>query len=180
MATTPAAPGGPVRPRRWHSRPTPLSAVHLGKAQPSHFRKRSIGDDSLGSPVEDLRRNDWGLSGNTFGEKPLLRLKAEDVSGYQKAGLEAGISGRTVTQPSSDSNQRLMQAFVDQEPHALLSRVLSETWRHCRRPGRRSRGGNAARPRTECSGSWQSREPRADIVERLQDSRVECQARREG
>jgi hypothetical protein len=25
----------------------------------------------------------------------------------------------------SDSNQRLMQAFVDQEPHALLSRELS-------------------------------------------------------
>jgi hypothetical protein len=31
-----------------------------------------------------------------FGEKPLLRFKAEDVSGYQKARLEAGISGRTV------------------------------------------------------------------------------------
>ena len=25
----------------------------------------------------------------------------------------------------SDSNQRLMQAFVDQEPHALLSKELS-------------------------------------------------------
>src|SRR5271165_961711 len=30
-----------------------------------------------------------------FGDKPLLRFKAEDVSGYQKARLDAGISGRT-------------------------------------------------------------------------------------
>jgi len=31
-----------------------------------------------------------------FGEKPLLRFKAEDLSGYQKARLDAGVSGRTV------------------------------------------------------------------------------------
>ncbi len=31
-----------------------------------------------------------------FGEKPLLRFKAEDVSGYQKARLDVGVSGRTV------------------------------------------------------------------------------------
>jgi hypothetical protein len=31
-----------------------------------------------------------------FGENPLLRFKAEDVTGYQTARLAAGISGRTV------------------------------------------------------------------------------------
>src|SRR5438309_7794588 len=48
----------------------------------------------------------------------------------------------------SDSNQRLMQAFVDQEPHALLSRELSgkdfrpRAFFPCqgRRPGRPRRG----------------------------------------
>jgi hypothetical protein len=31
-----------------------------------------------------------------FGDKPLLRFKAEDVTGYQTARLAAGVAGRTV------------------------------------------------------------------------------------
>lgn len=47
-----------------------------------------------------------------FGEKPLLRFKAEDVSGYQKARLEAGISGRTVNMENGVLRRMLKRAKV--------------------------------------------------------------------
>jgi integrase len=47
-----------------------------------------------------------------FGEKPLLRFKAEDVSGYQKARLEAGISGRTVNMETGVLRRMLKRAKV--------------------------------------------------------------------
>jgi integrase len=47
-----------------------------------------------------------------FGEKPLLRFKAEDVSGYQKARLDAGISGRTVNMETGVLRRMLKRAKV--------------------------------------------------------------------
>jgi len=47
-----------------------------------------------------------------FGEKPLLRFKAEDVSGYQKARLEAGVSGRTVNMGTGVLRRMLKRAKV--------------------------------------------------------------------
>src|SRR5579863_1097468 len=47
-----------------------------------------------------------------FGEKPLLRFKAEDVSGYQKARLEADISGRTVNMETGVLRRMLKRAKV--------------------------------------------------------------------
>lgn len=47
-----------------------------------------------------------------FGEKPLLRFKAEDVSGYQKARLDAGISGRTVNMETGVLCRMLKRAKV--------------------------------------------------------------------
>jgi len=46
------------------------------------------------------------------GEKPLLRFKAEDVSGYQKARLDAGISGRTVNMETGVLRRMLKRAKV--------------------------------------------------------------------
>ena len=47
-----------------------------------------------------------------FGEKPLLRFKAEDVSGYQKARLDAGISGRTVNMETGILRRMMKRAKV--------------------------------------------------------------------
>jgi integrase len=47
-----------------------------------------------------------------FGENPLLRFKAEDVSGYQKVRLEAGISGRTVNMETGVLRRMLKRAKV--------------------------------------------------------------------
>ena len=47
-----------------------------------------------------------------FGDKPLLRFKAEDVSGYQKARLDAGISGRTVNMETGVLRRMLKRAKV--------------------------------------------------------------------
>src|SRR5581483_9355260 len=47
-----------------------------------------------------------------FGEKPLLRFKAEDVSSYQKARLDAGISGRTVNMETGVLRRMLKRAKV--------------------------------------------------------------------
>ena len=49
---------------------------------------------------------------NHFGDRPLLRFKAEDVSGYQKARLEAGISGRTVNMETGVLRRMLKRAKV--------------------------------------------------------------------
>ena len=47
-----------------------------------------------------------------LGEKPLLRFKAEDVSGYQKARLDAGISGRTINMETGVLRRMLKRANV--------------------------------------------------------------------
>jgi len=47
-----------------------------------------------------------------FGEKPLLRFKAEDLSGYQKARLDAGVSGRTVNMETGVLRRMLKRAKV--------------------------------------------------------------------
>jgi len=47
-----------------------------------------------------------------FGEKPLLRFKAEDVTGYQAARLADGISGRTVNMETGVLRRMLKRAKV--------------------------------------------------------------------
>jgi integrase len=47
-----------------------------------------------------------------FGEKPLLRFKAEDVTGYQTARLASGISGRTVNMETGVLRRMLKRAKV--------------------------------------------------------------------
>jgi integrase len=47
-----------------------------------------------------------------FGEKVLLRFKAEDVTGYQTARLAAGISGRTVNMETGVLRRMLKRARV--------------------------------------------------------------------
>jgi integrase len=47
-----------------------------------------------------------------FGEKLLLRFKAEDVSGYQAARLRAGMSGRTVNMETGVLRRMLKRAKV--------------------------------------------------------------------
>jgi integrase len=69
-----------------------------------------------------------------FGEKPLLRFKAEDLSGYQKARLDAGVSGRTVNKETGVLRRMLKRAkvwnaiFEDvkalPEQHGAVAKVL--------------------------------------------------------
>lgn len=47
-----------------------------------------------------------------FGEKPLLRFKAEDVAGYQTARLAAGIAGRTINMETGVLRRMLKRAKV--------------------------------------------------------------------
>jgi integrase len=47
-----------------------------------------------------------------FGDSPLLRFKAEDVTGYQTARLAAGISGRTVNMETGVLRRMLKRAKV--------------------------------------------------------------------
>ena len=47
-----------------------------------------------------------------FGEKPLLRFKAEDVAAYQTARLSAGVSGRTVNMETGVLRRMLKRAKV--------------------------------------------------------------------
>jgi integrase len=47
-----------------------------------------------------------------FGEKPLLRFRSEDVSGYQKARLDSGVSGRTVNMETGVLRRMLKRAKV--------------------------------------------------------------------
>jgi len=47
-----------------------------------------------------------------FAEKPLLRFKAEDVTGYQTARLASGISGRTVNMETGVLRRMLKRAKV--------------------------------------------------------------------
>ena len=47
-----------------------------------------------------------------FGEKPLLRFKAEDIVGYQTERLAAGISGRTVNMETGVLRRMLKRAKV--------------------------------------------------------------------
>lgn len=47
-----------------------------------------------------------------FGDKPLLRFKAEDIAAYQTARLEAGVSGRTVNMETGVLRRMLKRAKV--------------------------------------------------------------------
>lgn len=47
-----------------------------------------------------------------FGEKPLLRFKAEDIMSFQNARLEAGVSGRTVNMETGVLRRMLKRAKV--------------------------------------------------------------------
>ncbi len=47
-----------------------------------------------------------------FREKPLIRFKAEDVSGYQTARLSAGVSGRTINMETGVLRRMLKRAKV--------------------------------------------------------------------
>jgi len=47
-----------------------------------------------------------------FGEKPLLRFKAEDIAAYQTARLAAGVSGRTVNMETGVLRRMLKRAKV--------------------------------------------------------------------
>lgn len=47
-----------------------------------------------------------------FGEKPLLRFKAEDVVAYQNARLQRGLSGRTVNMETGVLRRMLKRAKV--------------------------------------------------------------------
>ena len=69
-----------------------------------------------------------------FGEKPLLRLKAEDVARYQTARLQAGISGRTINMETGVLRRMLKRAKVWSalcedvkalpERHGIIGRAL--------------------------------------------------------
>jgi integrase len=75
--------------------------VYLEEREP-HVSERTMQFESerLGPPVRH------------FGEKPLIRFKAEDVSGYQRARLDAGISGRTVNMETGVLRRMLKRAKV--------------------------------------------------------------------
>lgn len=47
-----------------------------------------------------------------FGDKPLLRFKAEDIAAYQAVRLEAGVSGRTVNMETGVLRRMLKRAKV--------------------------------------------------------------------
>jgi integrase len=59
-----------------------------------------------------FERERLGPLSKYFGEKPLLRFKAEDVAGYQTARLHAGISGRTVNMETGVLRRILKRAKV--------------------------------------------------------------------
>lgn len=47
-----------------------------------------------------------------FGDKPLLRFRAEDVTGFQTARLETGVSGRTINMETGVLRRMLKRAKV--------------------------------------------------------------------
>src|SRR5258708_37320454 len=59
-----------------------------------------------------FERERLGPLSKYFGEKPLLRFKAEDVAGYQTTRLHAGISGRTVNMETGVLRRMLKRAKV--------------------------------------------------------------------
>ena len=69
-----------------------------------------------------------------FGDKPLLRLKAEDIARYQTARLQAGISGRTINMETGVLRRMLKRAKVWNalcedvkalpERHGIIGRAL--------------------------------------------------------
>jgi integrase len=70
-----------------------------------------------------------------FGEKPLIRLKAEDIGGYQRQRRGAGISGRTLNMEVGVLRRMMKRAKVwnviaedvkmDRENRGLIGRVLT-------------------------------------------------------
>jgi integrase len=70
-------------------------------------RKQHVSERTLQFETERL-----GPLTKHFGDKPLLRFKAEDVSAYQGVRLAAGISGRTVNMETGVLRRILKRAKV--------------------------------------------------------------------
>jgi integrase len=77
------------------------AAAYLEERKP-HVAERTI----------QFEKERLGPLSKHFGEKPLLRFKAEDVVAYQTARLEAGISGRTVNMETGVLRRMLKRAKV--------------------------------------------------------------------
>ena len=77
------------------------AAAYLEERKP-HVAERTI----------QFEKERLGPLSKHFGERPLLRFKAEDVVAYQIARLEAGISGRTVNMETGVLRRMLKRAKV--------------------------------------------------------------------
>jgi integrase len=76
----------------------------------------------------------------SFGEKPLLRIRAEDISAYQKVRRETGISGRTLNMEIQVLRQMMKRGKVwsivtedvrlDRENTSQIAKVLSPDQKH--------------------------------------------------
>jgi integrase len=77
------------------------AAVYLDERKP-HVSERTM----------QFEKERLGPLSKHFGEKPLLRFKAEDVAHYQTARLAAGISGRTVNMETGVLRRMLKRAKV--------------------------------------------------------------------
>jgi hypothetical protein len=75
--------------------------VYLEERQP-HVSERTM----------EFEKERLGPLMKHFGERPLLRFKADDVSGDQKARLDAGVSGRTVNMETGVLRRMLKRAKV--------------------------------------------------------------------
>jgi len=77
------------------------AATYLEERKP-HVAERTI----------QFEKERLGPLSKHFGEKPLLRFKAEDVAAYQTARLNAGVSGRTVNMETGVLRRMLKRAKV--------------------------------------------------------------------
>lgn len=77
------------------------AAAYLEERKP-HVAERTI----------EFEKERLGPLSKHFGEKPLLRFKAEDVVAYQTARLNAGVSGRTVNMETGVLRRMLKRAKV--------------------------------------------------------------------
>jgi len=77
------------------------AAVYLEERKP-HVSERTM----------QFEKERLGPLSKYFGEKPLLRFKAEDVARYQNARLEAGVSSRTANMETGVLRRMLKRAKV--------------------------------------------------------------------
>jgi integrase len=80
---------------------TEAAAVYLQERKP-HVSERTV----------QFEKERLGPLSKHFGDKPLLRFKAEDVAEYQTGRLSAGISGRTVNMETGVLRRMLKRAKV--------------------------------------------------------------------